>query len=515
MFRHAFWLSAILILSLAMSASGRTVTLSREVLLDKIRGGWAGKMVGVTYGAPTEFRYQQRLNEDARVWDPKELAGALDQDDLYVQMAFAGVMDRVGLDATTAQYGEAHRDSKYRLWHANLCARRLLRRGLKAPLSGSPGYNLHTNEIGTQFEADFIGLMCPAMPRAAQRYSDRVGHVIGYGDGVYAGMYVSAMLAAAFIERDPRKVVEAGLAAIPARSRYAEMVRDVLVWSTQNPDWTETWRLINEKWDKDDVCPDGALRPFNISAVLNGAYVTLGLLYGGGNFDKSIDISMRAGQDSDCNPGTVGAVVGTMVGFDSLPAKWVEYLPQMADREFSYTNYSFNSIVRSTAERARLVVAKEGGKIEDGAIVIPLRRPAKMKLEQFWAGHVRERVSADNSRWSWSGPWVDGGEEGGSHRPSRRSDRKNAEASISFEGTGAVVVGALGHDRGYADIYIDGTKVARVDGFNDDTRHNEGLWGKSDLKPGTHTLRVVVAGVPFSGSSGAWVCLEDLIVFQK
>ena len=32
-----------------------------EVLKDKIAGGWAGKMIGVTYGAPTEFRAQSRI----------------------------------------------------------------------------------------------------------------------------------------------------------------------------------------------------------------------------------------------------------------------------------------------------------------------------------------------------------------------------------------------------------------------------------------------------------------------
>ena len=33
-----------------------TRRLSRSVLEDKIRGGWAGQMIGVSYGAPTEFR---------------------------------------------------------------------------------------------------------------------------------------------------------------------------------------------------------------------------------------------------------------------------------------------------------------------------------------------------------------------------------------------------------------------------------------------------------------------------
>jgi len=492
-----------------------TRTLSLEELEDRVRGGWAGKMAGVTYGAPTEFRYRQRINRDPRDWKPEELAGALDQDDLYVQMTFVEVMDRLGLDATTEQYGEAHKNSQYRLWHANLQARRLLRRGIKAPRSGLPGFTYHTNEIGTQFEADFVGLMCPGLPRAAQKYSDRFGHVVAYGDGVNAGMFVSGMYAAAFFERDPRRVVEAGLGSIPSGSRYAQMVRDVLTWSAHNPDWETTWRLINEKWDRDDACPEGALKPFNISAVLNGAYVTMGLLYGGGDFDKTLEITMRAGQDSDCNPGTVGGVLGTMRGFKAIPASWVKHLPVIADKNFSFTNYSFNSIVASTMERAKRTVENEGGRIEEGRLVIPLQKARKAKLEQFWAGKVIERVRFDDRRWSFQGPWEQVGKEDGYHRISRRSRSAGAQASVSFEGTGAVVVGALGNDGGYADIYLDGKLVTKVDAYNDDNRYNEGLWGRFDLKPGAHSIRVVVAGVPFPESSGAWVYLEDLIVFQR
>lgn len=499
----------------AKKASVPTRTLSLEELEDRVRGGWAGKMVGVTYGAPTEFRYRQRINKDPRDWRPEELAGALDQDDLYVQMLFAGVMDRLGLDATAEQYGEAHRDSQYRLWHANLQARRLLRRGIKAPRSGQPGFTYHTNEIGTQFEADFVGLMCPGLPWAAQKYSDRFGHVIAYGDGVYAGMFASGMYAEAFFERNPRKVVEAGLACIPSGSRYAQMVRDVLAWSALNSDWEKTWQLINEKWDRDDACPEGALKPFNISAVLNGAYVTMGLLYGGGDFDKTLEITMRAGQDSDCNPGTAGGVVGTMRGFKAIPAKWVEHLPVIADKNFSFTNTSFNSIVASTMERAKRTVEKEGGRIEEGRIVIPLQKARKPKLEQFWAGKVIERVRFDDPRWNWQGPWEKVGKDDGYHRISRRSQSRGAQGSVTFEGTGAIVVGALGNDGGYADIYLDGKLVTKVDAYNDDDRYNEGLWGKFDLKPGAHSIRVVVAGVPFPGSSDAWVYLEDLIVFQR
>jgi hypothetical protein len=56
MLRRGVWTSALLSLITVMNAFGRSLTLSQQTLLDRIRGGWAGKMVGVTYGAPTEFR---------------------------------------------------------------------------------------------------------------------------------------------------------------------------------------------------------------------------------------------------------------------------------------------------------------------------------------------------------------------------------------------------------------------------------------------------------------------------
>jgi hypothetical protein len=37
--------------------------LSREALLDKIRGGWAGQMIGVAYGAKTEFKSNAKIGD--------------------------------------------------------------------------------------------------------------------------------------------------------------------------------------------------------------------------------------------------------------------------------------------------------------------------------------------------------------------------------------------------------------------------------------------------------------------
>jgi hypothetical protein len=491
---------------------GDVRTLSLEELEDKVRGGWAGQMIGVTYGAPTEFRFRGKINEKPRDWKPEELKGALDQDDLYVEMTFAGVMDRLGLDATTEQYGEAFKDSKYQLWHANLAARRLLRRGVKAPASGNPAHNLHANDIDFQIESDFIGLMCPGLPRAAQHYAGRVGHVMNYGDGVYGGVFFGGMYAAAFFEKDPRKVVEAGVAAIPAGSVYAQVIRDVLKWSAENPDWKKTWQLVEDKWDKDDPCPDGALRPFNIDAALNGAYVALGLLYGHGDFDKTMEVSMRAGQDSDCNPSSAAGILGVMLGYQAIPAKWTAPLAGIADEKFSYTDYSFNSIVKSTVERAKRVVQREGGKAGEKELTIPAQAPRSLKLEQFTPGKVVERIGVEDARWKWQGAW----RKVAGQFPETQSKTAGADATVSFDGTGALLVGSLDTDRGTAALYLDGKLVGTIDGYNDDGhRGSEGLWGKFDLKPGAHTLRIVVKGEPYPGSKDAWMNLEDVIVFRK
>src|SRR4029078_3968859 len=97
-----------------------------------------------------------------------------------------------------------------------------------------------------------------------------------------------------------RRVAEAVVAALPPKSSYAAVIRDVLAWYAAHPDdWKSAWLMLEEKWDRNDACPDGSLQAFHIEAKLNVAYGALGLLYGGGDFSKTLEIATRSGQDSD------------------------------------------------------------------------------------------------------------------------------------------------------------------------------------------------------------------------
>src|SRR6185503_20011765 len=69
--------------------------ISLEALRDKIEGGWAGQMIGVSFGAPTEFRFKNAIMPEDKLptWTRESVANSLEQDDLYVDMTFAKVLD--------------------------------------------------------------------------------------------------------------------------------------------------------------------------------------------------------------------------------------------------------------------------------------------------------------------------------------------------------------------------------------------------------------------------------------
>ena len=105
-------------------------TISLAELENKIRGGWAGQAIGVAYGEPTEFRFLGRTIGREITWDAASVVNAINQDDLYTEMIFCAVMDKVGIDASMQEFGEAFGRYPGAFWHANLAARRNILRAL-------------------------------------------------------------------------------------------------------------------------------------------------------------------------------------------------------------------------------------------------------------------------------------------------------------------------------------------------------------------------------------------------
>ncbi|PWT99315.1 MAG: hypothetical protein C5B52_10855, partial [Bacteroidetes bacterium] len=248
--------------------------------------------------------------------------------------------------------------------------------------------NPHADCIDYQIESDFAGLMSPAMPNAASEISDKIGHIMNYGDGWYGGVFVGAMYSVAFTTNHIPTIISEALKTIPKNSEFYQCISDVIAWHNRFPnDWKSTWFEIQKKWANDIGCPEGVFVPFNIDAKVNAAYVVLGLLYGGGDFTKTMEITTRCGQDADCNPSTAGGILGTVLGYDHIPAYWKMGLNEIEDMDFKYTTMSLNEVYSIGFDHALKNITRHGGKINGDNISIPLEAPKTVRFEKSFEGH--------------------------------------------------------------------------------------------------------------------------------
>lgn len=454
-------------------------SITQEVLKDKIMGGWAGQTVGVTFGGPTEFRFCGTMIQDYQPikWYDGYLKHTMDNnpglyDDIYMDLTFVDIFEKKGLDAPVEEFAKAYANAGYMLWHANQAGRYNILHGITAPQSGHWLNNPHADCIDYQIEADFAGLMSPGMPNTASAISDKIGHIMNYGDGWYGGVYMGAMYTLAFTSTDINYVVKEALKAIPAKSQFYKVIHDVIQWHEQYPnDWKKTWFEIQTKWTEDKGCPEGVFAPYNIDANVNAAYVVLGLLYGKGDFTKTLEISTRAGQDSDCNPSSAGGILGTMIGYKNIPDYWKLGLKEAEAIDFKYTTISLNDVYEIGFKHALQNVKRNGGKIVGNNVIIKTQAVNPVKFEQSFEGHypIEKR-----------GVWKD----------------LTDEYSFDFDGIGFVV---RGESAGWnstsiyiakAELYIDNKLVETAElPTNFTTRRYELFW-KYQLPKQKHTVKI-------------------------
>lgn len=381
---------AVLLVSCTSAPAPESVTLSKADLMDKIQGGWAGQTIGVVYGAPTEFKHCGTLIPDSQPiswgegyvkywWDKKP--GLFD--DVYNDLTFAEAFEQLGLDCTQEQLGMRFAYAPYHLAHANQAGRYNIRQGIMPPESGNWMNNPHADDLDFQIEADFVGLMAPGMVNEALGIASKVGHIMNSGDGFYGGAFVSGLYSAAFVENSPEKILDRALEGIPAESTFYQCIDDVRKWYRKYPDdWKQTWFELLKKWGADTGCPKGVFLSFNIDAKINSAYCAIGLLYGRGDFARSIEIATRCGQDSDCNPATVGGVLGVMYGKSKLPGFWKQPLEEIWDLDFEGTDVSLAKGSEYSFNQALQVIERAGGEVTEDAVTIPVTPVEVLPLEQ-------------------------------------------------------------------------------------------------------------------------------------
>lgn len=477
-----FFAIVLMILSSFIHAQTPTVTLTKEQLQNKIKGGWAGQTIGVTFGGPYEFRFCGTFIGDYQPlkWYDGYLKNTMINnpglyDDLYMDLTFVDVFEKYGLDAPVDSFANAYAHAGYMLWHANQAGRYNILHGIKAPMSGYWKNNPHADCIDYQIESDFAGLMSPGMPNAASAISDKIGHIMNYGDGWYGGVFVGAMYSLAFISDNIEYIIHEALKTIPQESEFYQSIHDVLGWYKKYPtDWKQTWLEVQKKWANDIGCPEGVFVPFDIDAKVNAAYVVIGLLYGQKDFTKTLEITTRCGQDADCNPSTAGGVLGTILGYDKIPAYWKMGLREAEGIDFKYTTMSLDDVYTIGLKHALQNIERNGGTINGDNVIIKVQQPATVKFEKSFEGiYPVEKI------------------------PVKWNNNKD-EISFEFEGTGFVLRGETarwGSESSYVfrtELYVDGKLVESPQLPASYTRRRYELCWKYDLPKGKHVVRLKI-----------------------
>lgn len=300
----------------------------------RVYAGWLGKCIGVRFGAPLEnWTYDHirdhlgelewyTFGEGGKVFKP--------DDDTCVPMILIRALEDFGDDPTAEQMGETLLnyigDQHGSIWWGGYgistehTAYLNLANGIPAPRSGSIIQNgaAVAEQIGGQIFSDIWGLVAPNNPARAAELAERASSVTHDGNGIYGGRFIAALVSAAFSESDPKKLIEIGLQHIPADSEYARVIRAMVDYHREHPEnWHDGYAYLKANFGYDRY-------PGVVHIIPNAGIIALGLLYGEGDFSKSIRITNMGGWDTDCNVGNVGAIMGVALGVDAIDSRWRE-----------------------------------------------------------------------------------------------------------------------------------------------------------------------------------------------
>ena len=193
----------------------------------------------------------------------------------------------------------------------------------------------------------------------------------------------------------------------------------------------------------------------------------MGLLYGEGDFFKTMDISTRCGQDSDCNPASAAGILGTIIGYSKIPEYWMKNLREGEDIDFAYTSSSLNKTYKMSYAQAMQMIERNGGVIADSTVTIKCQKPVPVKLEQAFTGMY---------------PIM------------RKNLNKMAQefGSFNFNGTGFALRGSVKSDKKdyVADlsVFVDGQLVQEMKLPADFNKRSQEVCWKYMLPKGEHTL---------------------------
>jgi ADP-ribosylglycohydrolase len=202
-----------------------------------------------------------------------------------------------------------------RTYTAERVAYRNLIHGLQPPETATRR-NPYREWIGAQIRGDIWGYVSPGDPRQAATLAFRDASVSHVANGIYGELWAAALIAACFVAPDARGALVASLRHLPPRSRLAEALGHVLDLHASGLDWPAARQVIEARHGHYSW----------VHTIPNAAVVAAGLLWGDGDFARTVGLVVQAGWDTDSNGATAGSASGALQGAAALPPAFTEPL---------------------------------------------------------------------------------------------------------------------------------------------------------------------------------------------
>lgn len=317
-----------------------------DILLDKILGGWLGRVCGCFLGKPVEGIMEPELRKilkrtgnypmhryidkeecteevmDGLNWNiaacayPRDYGKMpCDDDTNYTIMGYK-IIERYGKDFTAENVASMWLATQVK--NAYCTAERVAYRNFVngyLPPESAEYKNPYREWIGAQIRGDFFGYFNPCNPRMAAEMAHRDASISHIKNGIYGEMFVSAMIAAAFSTKNPEEVIRCGMAEIPSTSRLYEAIEKVLEGYNNGTSEKDFFVDLHKRWNEQsshDWC----------HTISNAEIVAACLLYGKKDYARSVGMAVEQGFDTDCNGATVGSILGVMLGGEALPEEF-------------------------------------------------------------------------------------------------------------------------------------------------------------------------------------------------
>lgn len=347
----------------------RLPMLNEGQLADKIHGAWLARCAGCTLGKPVEGWPREKIRvylqaagayplhsyipamqpfpEGLALWENYtettlgRISKMVRDDDIDYTVLGLKALETYGRDFEPLHIGRLWLENfPYNsIFTAEAIAYRNMIHEMEPPLTASYR-NPYREFIGAQIRADMWGYANPGDPQNAAAMAFRDACVSHTKNGIYGEMWAAACIASAFVLDDPREIIRAGLAEIPAESRLAHAIQTVMDWCGQAASWEEVCEQIQAEFSEMS----------SIHVINNTCLIVMGLLMGKGDLGESLCITLMGGLDTDCTCATAGSILGAMLGARRLPADW---LSPLNDQLRSMVNGYEVSRISDLAERTR------------------------------------------------------------------------------------------------------------------------------------------------------------------